>query len=146
VNVVRALGVVLVAGLVACSGGGARSTTALPHCVKGPAGIGPDAAATLQLEDVGTTICLASGKVLTVFLKAPVDEPMWAPIRASNTNLLQPGNTGILTLVRGVTGAVFRAKAHGLMTLSSTRPPCPKAGDPSCDAQHSWTARVVVSG
>ena len=135
-----------VATLVACSGG--ESSSALPHCVTGPAGIGPDAVATLQTADAGATICLAPDKVLTVFLKAPVDEARWSSVQLSTSGVLRARNSGVLTLPIGVTAAVLQAVGHGVVTLRATRPPCTDAHPEAsaCDAAHSWHARVVVKG
>ena len=112
--------------------------------VAAPAGIGPDAKATLQLADAGKTVCLRHGDVLTVFLAAPPDEVAWTPIRTSSRRVVEPRSVGVLTLVRGVTGAVFRASARGIATLTSTRPPCTRQTIKSCDAAHVWRATVEI--
>ena len=117
-----------------------------------PEGIGPDAAGTLQNEDQGKSVCLPVGKELTVFLKAPtVDGARWSPIEVSDPAVLAPGNVGIMTLVRGVTGGIFNARRTGTARLSSQLPACgstpSSASGPtvSCGAIESWSATVVVT-
>lgn len=129
------------------------ASTKPPHCVTPPEGIGPDAYGTLQNADDGRTVCLPKGKELTVFLKADnVDGPLWTPITTSDTAVLVPGNTGIMTLVRGVTGGIFSGARVGTARLASQLPACkPSApitsGPPSasCGAIRSWSATVVVT-
>jgi len=136
--------VVALVALTACGDHSDASSTKLPDCVAAPAGIGPDAKATLQLADAGKTVCLRHGDVLTVFLAAPPDEVAWTPIRTSSRRVVEPRSVGVLTLVRGVTGAVFRASARGIATLTSTRPPCTRQTIKSCDAAHVWRATVEI--
>src|SRR5207237_4151190 len=95
-------------GALAGCGGSGESAATLPSCVTPPAGIGPDASGTLQLADAGKTVCLRVGRVLTVFLHAPPNEAGWSAVHISDRSVLQPGNSGVLTLVRGVTGALLR--------------------------------------
>lgn len=84
-----------------------------------------------------------------MFLRAPnPDGPLWGSIRASDTAVLEPGNTGIMTLVRGVTGGVFNARRAGVVRLVSTRNACDDATTTSvpnggCE-KLSWSATVVV--
>jgi hypothetical protein len=133
---------------------GKSATTATPHapCVAPPEGIGPDAAGTLQNDDRGRSVCLAAGRELTVFLKAPtVDGARWSPIEVSDPTVLAPGNSGIMTLVRGVTGGIFVARGVGTARLASQLPACgsasPSAAPPTaaCGAVESWSATVVVT-
>jgi hypothetical protein len=96
-------------------------------------------------------VCLATGKELTVFLKAPsLEGPPWGPIEVSDAAVLAPGDIGgIMTLVRGVTGAVFSARGPGTARLSATRSTCgPTSGGgpsttPAC--LQSWSAVVIVT-
>jgi hypothetical protein len=97
-------------------------------------------------------VCLPVGKELTVFLKAAnVDGPLWSPIRTSDQTVLEAGNSGIMTLVRGVTGGVFNARRAGSAQLSSQLPACASAASTSsappvsCGAIQSWSATVVVA-
>lgn len=131
----------------------AGASTTPPHCVKPPEGVGPDAYGTLQNADDGRTVCLPKGKELTVFLKADnVNGPLWSVIQTSDTAVLVPGNTGIMTLVRGVTGGIFSGARAGTARLTSQLPACSPAapitsGPPnaSCGAIRSWSATVVVT-
>ena len=123
-----------------------------------PEGIGPDAAGTLQNEDQGKSECLPVGKELTVFLKAPtVDGARWSPVEVSDPTVLAPGNVGIMTLVRGVTGGIFIARRTGTARLTSKLPACGSASTATsttssaapptvaCLVLQSWSAMVVVT-
>jgi hypothetical protein len=96
-------------------------------------------------------VCLRVGQELTVFLRAPnPDRSLWRPIGVSDPAVLEPGNTGIMTLVRGVTGGVFNAHHAGVAHLHSTRAACDTSttkavpnGD--CHTNLSWSATVVVN-
>ena len=130
--------------LAAC-GGGAGGPAATPEaCVAPPEGIGPDAAATLQVEDANGTYCLNADDVLTVFLRVPLEQAAagWQPVRASDQSVLQPMNAGVLTLPRGVTGAVYRAQP-GTAQLTSVRAPC-ASPDAGCAPDLVWRVSVVV--
>jgi hypothetical protein len=131
----------LVAGMGAC---GARGSSALPHCVAPPAGVGPGATATLQVNDAGSTVCLRPKATLTVYLQAPVGEASWSVPVASDRNVLATAPNGALTLPIGVTGAAFRARTRGVATISAVRSPCTIGSIETCDVTHSWHARVVV--
>jgi hypothetical protein len=138
----RPLAAALVVVLLAACGSKAKTSSSLPACQPLPEGIGPDAAGTVQLEQNGGTFCLRRGDVLTVFLKgSPDDEAAkWQPIRASDSNVLEPRSTGVMTLVRGVTGGIFAGGKQGWATLTSTRSSCPSG------TLCTWKATVVVSG
>jgi hypothetical protein len=136
------IAVVVAGGLMACGGG--TTTAALPHCTRPPAGIGPGAAATLQLRDHGSTVCLLPAATLTVFLQAPPGEPPWSAPITSNRRILTSTPNGALALPIGVTGAAFRAHDRGVATISSIRPPCTIKTIATCDTAHGWQARVVV--
>ena len=152
----RRLSLLIVAAALVLSGAACGSSTkaaAHPPCVKPPEGIGPDAYGTLQNDDAGKTVCLPAGKQLTVFLKADnVDGPRWSPIQTSDVSVLVPGNIGIMTLVRGVTGGILVGSHTGTARLTSQLPACkPSApitsGPPpvACGAVQSWSATVVVT-
>ena len=134
----------IVLALVGSGCGGGSSSSAAPKCEQAPAGIGPDANATLQDEDSGRTVCLRQGDVLTVFLHAPVGEDRWRPITTHDGGVLTPRSSGVLTLPLGVTAAVYRGEREGTVRLTSTRPPCSPSKPAGCDAAHAWSARVVV--
>jgi hypothetical protein len=146
---------VLIAAVVvsgsSCSRAG-NPGTAHERCATPPPGIGPGAAGTLQLPDNGRTVCLSVGKELTIFLKAPsLDSALWGPIEASDPAVLEPGNLGIMTLVRGITGGIFVARRVGTARLTSERPSCAPAPPPAsstsvtCTSVVSWSATVVVT-
>jgi hypothetical protein len=149
IGAVFALGCLMVG---ACSSGSSsHARPPVAACVKPPAGIGPDAVGTLQLQDQGRSVCLGVDQELTVFLRAPnPNGPLWGPIEVSDSAVLQPGNLGIMTLVRGVTGGVFRAHHAGIARLHSARAACdttaiepvPKSG---CHTIVTWSATVVVT-
>ena len=135
----------LVLLLASCGGSGRGPVATQPACTSPPEGIGPDAAATLQVEDRGGTYCLNVGDELTVFLRVPIDQEStaWRAIAASDSAVLEPMNAGVLTLPRGVTGAVYRASREGTAQLTSSRPPC-AAADAACSADDLWQAAIVV--
>ena len=99
----------------------------------------------MQIEDKGKTVCLEAGQELTVFLGVPLEEEAarWGAINASDSSVLEALSSGVLTLPRGVTGAVYLAKKKGVAQLDSVRPPCagPAAG---CSPDRVWHATVVV--
>jgi len=130
--------------VVATGCGSGSGQSAAPKCGKAPAGIGPDANATLQDADSGRTVCLKPGEVLTVFLHAPVGEDRWSSVTTRARDVLAPRSTGVLTLPLGVTGAVYQAQNTGTAQLASMRPPCTSPGSTGCDPSHVWTARIVV--
>jgi hypothetical protein len=127
---------------MACSSG--TTTAALPRCTKAPSGIGPDATATLQLADNGSTVCLRLSATLTVFLQAPPGEAQWSMPTVSDPRVLSTTPNGALALPIGVTGAAFRARRRGVATISSVRPPCTAPKIATCDAEDGWRAHVVV--
>jgi hypothetical protein len=131
--------------VIAAGCGGSGSSSYLgPHCTKPPAGIGPDATASLQDKNADGTYCLSTGDVLTIFLHAPVDETRWGPIEVTPSRILTPRSTGVMTLPLGVSAGNFEAAATGTATLRSVRPPCDPPATTGCDAKHLWTTRVVV--
>jgi hypothetical protein len=135
---------VLVFAVAVAGCGGSSGSSVQPACEKAPAGIGPDANATLQDADAGRTVCLKPGEVLTVFLHAPVGEARWGTITAANHAVLSSRSSGVLTLPIGVTAAVYRAGKTGTTRLVSTRPPCSPPQVTGCDTAHEWSAHVVV--
>jgi hypothetical protein len=134
---------VLVAAVVSACGGGS-SASRLPHCVAAPTGIGPDASPTVQTGDSGKTICLATHKLLTVFLYTPAQEDRWGPITTDGGGVLEPRGAGSSALPLGVTAAVYQAARKGTARLISVRRPCTPPATTGCDAAHHWTMRVIV--
>src|SRR5262249_39522035 len=133
----------LAIGLAGC-GGSSSSDSAGTRCTKPPAGIGPDADATLQDKNAGGTYCLSKGEVLTIFLHAPVSEERWGPFDVTPSRILTPRSTGVMTLPLGVSAGNFEAATTGTATLRSVRPPCDPPATNGCDTKHRWTARIVV--
>jgi hypothetical protein len=124
--------------LAGCASKTPPSTT--PPCNSPPPGIGPDAGATLQNADDGTTVCLSKGEVLTVYLRVPLGQAStrkWSAVTETG-DALDARSNGVQTLVRGVTGAIFVGATRGVAVLSSTLH-CP----PGC-APKTWRATVVV--
>jgi hypothetical protein len=107
--------------------------------------IGPDVTTSLVNADRGATLCLHRGDVVSVYLNAPVDTARWARIGSSKGSVLTRRAGNAVTLARGVTAAVFAAAKTGVTELSAVRAPCSDAHG-TCDADHSWTAVVVVTG
>ena len=111
------------------------STSTVPRCSAPPAGVGPDATATLTEQDGAGPWCLHEGDVLTVYLKvAPDDVDHWQPISVSSDTVLTRRSSGVQTLVRGVTGAVFLAAHPGIATVRSAR-----------SGGAAWRADIVVT-
>ena len=118
----------LVVAVPACG----RDRSSLPPCAAPPPAIGPDAAGSLEVADTGKTVCLTTGNQLNVFLAPAQDGTRWDLIKSSDQATLEPVGAGALTLVRGVTGGVFRGKRAGVATLSSRR------------GNERWRVQVVV--
>ncbi|MHB8511682.1 MAG: hypothetical protein ACYDCC_05830 [Actinomycetota bacterium] len=107
-------------------------------CSQPPAGIGPNASGTLQNEDNGKSYCIHVGEIITVFLRVPLSQlkTMWGVVTVSGSSL-EPMSNGVMTLVRGVRGAVYKAAAPGTAVLQSKR------GCSGCTPS-SWSATIVV--
>ena len=142
----RAPSVVLALLLTAaCSHGGAGAVPTPGPCASRRPPIGPDVVTGLRTEDRGTTLCVTVGEAFSVFLGAPPAGPFWARVDSSRGGVLERRATNQITLARGVTGAIFVARKPGVTELRSYRPPCTGAHAGGCDADHAWTAVVVVS-
>lgn len=118
--------------------------TSLPGCSAAPEPVGPDADASLGDGDRGGVWCLTTGQRLSVFLHAPdpASGIRWGTITPSDPGVLVPRPSGQLTLVRGVTAAVFTAARGGVVTLTALLPPC--TGASACAPEQVWRATVVV--
>jgi hypothetical protein len=134
----------LLVALAACGGGGTGSTASTTRCVQPPAGTAPGTSATLQVTDAGRNYCLRRGATLTVLLRAPSGTASWSTPATSDDAVLAPTANGALSLPIGVTGAAFRGRAAGRVTVSAVRPPCTAKRIASCDRAHAWQARVTV--
>ena len=121
-------------------GGGGSASSPSPSaplaCVSPPDATAPDVATTLGLNQNHETFCVHVGQRVSVFLSVPLaeaDTGRWAPIKATDTSVLQAAPSGALTLVRGVTAGIFAAGHAGTCRLSSTRP-----------TGQTWDAAIVV--
>jgi hypothetical protein len=104
----------------------------------------PQSSGTLQESDRGGTFCLHVGEELTAFLRVPIASAAdrWRPVEADDPNVLAAVPSGIMTLPRGVTAAIFRGLKPGLARISSTRPPC--LGREGCPPDQAWEATIEV--
>ncbi|MEZ0094044.1 hypothetical protein [Streptacidiphilus sp. EB129] len=120
-----------VAALTAgCSGGGsdvtaAAATTPPPACKPPAPAVLPHSAGTLDQTSTGA-FCLPVGQSIDVFLTAPnttaPQSDRWAEVASSDSAVLSPGNTGVLTAPLGVTPGVFVGAVPGTSVLSSHSP------------------------
>jgi hypothetical protein len=76
----------------------------------------------LTERDTATTVCLALGDRLEVYLHGTPDAP-WTQIAIHGTALVVAAN-GKGTLALGVTGGFFAATTPGAVRLTSSRPAC----------------------
>ncbi len=122
------------ASLAGCAGSGTGSATdAAPACVAPPSPVLPETAGSLDETSTGA-YCLAPDATIAVFLHAgAASSPRWTAITSSNTAVLAPRRTGVLTPPVGVTPGIFGAVATGTATLTSSTP----------DGR-DWTVTVVV--
>jgi hypothetical protein len=133
----------LAGGLGSCATPG--STTGGGTSATSPAGqptpCHPDRSAvtrTVTEADAGSTICLATGEHLEVYLHGTLAAP-WSTI-AVEGSALSPAANGKGTLPVGVTGGFYLARTAGAARLTSFRPTCaerpspptPSPGPPSC--------------
>jgi len=86
--------------------------------------------------DNGRTLCVRPGTAVLVYLKDLAGR--WAPIRASSA-ALEPRANGHLMLMRGVTGASFRAARLGTAVVSSFHDACGPTSTPGNGASESGT-------
>jgi hypothetical protein len=138
--------VTLGAGVAACAspasapttgpGPTVSSTAQLPTCQPDRSGV----TKTISEVDTGSTICLAVGQRLEVYLHG-TPPAMWAPIAIDGRALSAAAN-GKGTLVVGVTGGFFIGSVAGDARLTSSRPPCPASTPP---ASPCGEATFVVS-
>jgi hypothetical protein len=124
--------------LAACSGASATTATVsnatLPSCTA-PTDSGlPHSAGSLTQTDTGT-YCLGVGKILDIFLTAPVGATGgWSQVQINDTTVLAYGNNGVMTAMRGETPGVVVGQTRGVSTVTSTLP-----------NGKTWTATIVVS-
>jgi hypothetical protein len=126
--------------LAACSSASATTAavtarpSALPSC-QAPAADGlPHSEGSLTQEDSGT-YCLGVGKLLDIFLTEPAGASGgWSQIKITDTSVLEYGNNGVMTAMRGETPGIVVGRARGVTTVTSTLP-----------NGRTWTATIVVS-
>ena len=136
--------VTLAGGIAACAtpastpttGPTATSTTQPPACQPDRSGV----TRTITEVDSGSTICLAVGQRLEVYLHGTL-QAKWAPI-AIDGHALSAVASGKGALAVGVTGGFFVGNAAGDARLTSSRPACP---EPSSSASPCGEATFVVS-
>jgi hypothetical protein len=115
---------ILAAGLAGCAT--ARPATVAGASPSSTAGhvtpCQPDRSAvarTVTEADAGSTICLAAGEHLEVYLHGTLADP-WSPI-ALEGSALSPAANGKGTLPVGVTGGFYLARTAGAARLTSSR-------------------------
>jgi hypothetical protein len=132
--------------------GGTRTSAGVPtagtaRCSppKGLGQHGPGYDASVGNSDSGRSICMQVGQRLLVILRAPASGRDWARPRPSARGYLVAAPMSLM-LVRGATGANFRAVKPGTVYLRSSRPVCaPKPGAVSCQAVQAWSVQLVIS-
>jgi hypothetical protein len=136
----------LAGGLAACATPASAPTTGAPATTSStaqPATCQPDSSGvtrTITEADSGTTVCLAVGQHLEVYLHGTLPAK-WEPI-AIDGHALSTVASGKGALPVGVTGGFFVGNAAGEARLTSSRPACP---DPSPSASPCGAATFVVS-
>jgi hypothetical protein len=134
----------LAGGLAGCGTPG--STTGGGTSATSPAGqptpCHPDRSVvtrTVTEVDAGSTVCLAAGEHLEVYLHGTLAAP-WSSITLEGS-ALSPAANGKGTLPVGVTGGFYVARTAGAARLTSSRPVCagqspssapPSPSPPSC--------------
>lgn len=83
---------------------------------------------TLTYADNHRSFCVERGTGIFVFLhgQTPV---LWTAIQASSS-AIERRPSGVMSLVRGETGAFFEAVGPGAATLTSVEPRCPSGPRP----------------
>jgi hypothetical protein len=134
-----AAAVTLAGSLAGCarSQPSAGPTSQPPACQPDGAG----ATRTVTESDSGSTICLAVGQRLEVYLHGTLGDT-WAPVTEDGPALSAAAN-GRGTLPVGVTGGFFIGSATGDARLTSSRPACPSSQASPCGAA-TFVVRVRV--
>jgi hypothetical protein len=122
-----AVAALVISGLAACGSAGpapvaGSSATSLAGQVTP---CHPDrsiATRTVTELDAGSTICLAVGEHLDVYLHGTLAAP-WSPIGLAGS-ALSPEANGKGTLPVGVTGGFYLARTAGSARVTSSRPAC----------------------
>lgn len=148
--------VAMITGLLAAAGCGsatapasagqhaATRTSSSLTCTR-PRLTGPGRTLTVTEKDNGKSYCLSVGTGIFVFLHgAPA--AMWSAIR-SDSAVVAPQASGVMTLMRGVTGAHFVVTGRGRADITALRPPCHQGGTPaSCPASDRFRVLVLIEG
>jgi len=110
----------------------------------------PGGTFTITNKDNGDQFCVLAGTGIYVFLHG-TPAHMWTRIQPDSP-VIQPRASGVMTLMRGVTGGYFVAARLGVATLSSTIAPCHVApvkaapGAPGCSTATIFRVTVLVRG
>ena len=137
---------ILAGGLAACATTASAPPAGAPATASStaqPATCQPDRSGvtkTITEADTGTTVCLAVGQRLEVYLHGTLPAK-WEPITIDG-HALSPVASGKGALAVGVTGGFFVGNAAGDVRLTSSRPACP---EPSPPASPCGGATFVVS-
>jgi hypothetical protein len=105
---------------------------------------------TITNADSGKSFCVLAGTGIYVFLRG-TPAHMWMRIQPSSA-VIEPRASGVMTLIRGVTGGFFAATRLGVATLSSTIAPCHAApgkaapGVRGCSTATIFRVTVLVRG
>jgi len=99
---------------------------------------------SLSMADNHQTFCVRRGTGLFVFLHSP-NSHLWSPI-LSNSAALSRRPSGVMSLIRGETGAYYVAAGLGRATLTSSDPRCPNGPHPGvrCPAPLRYSVTVYV--
>jgi hypothetical protein len=127
----RACAALVLTALCLAGCGTTPSNTPVPVAATSSACVDPSGSEISVTEtDNGTTLCVAPGTLVDVFLHGSVQAPWTAP--ALSGTGLAPAPNGKGTLMIGITGGFFKATGAGSVVLSSTRPACDSSGTASC--------------
>ncbi|HVB44583.1 MAG TPA: hypothetical protein VNF47_18045 [Streptosporangiaceae bacterium] len=105
---------------------------------------------TITNKDNGKSFCVQAGTGIFVFLHG-TPAVQWTRIQPSSS-VLAPKASGVMMLMRGVTGGFFVTAKLGTATLTSTKPPCQassgsaRPGMSHCTVQTVFRVTVLVLG
>ena len=99
---------------------------------------------TLTEADHGSTVCVATGTTVEVYLHAKATGQLWSKPTPDRT-ILQPAVSGKGALPVGVTAGFYRAVEPGQTRITAQLAPCrgPKSG-PACDAVQLFEVTLTV--
>jgi hypothetical protein len=98
---------------------------------------------TLSETDSGTTVCLATGTSLEIYLHARPGQQWSKPV--PDRTILRPAANGKGALAIGVTAGFYTAAEPGQARVTAQLAPCsgPKPG-PACDAIQLFEVTVTI--